>query len=249
MKVLEQTPTSPSNHDLVVTEDGSVTIYSKYFDEAAHSTHGAIAETKLRFITGCDLASRLSPDQSHYIFEVGFGMGLGFLETFKLWQEQNRPPLYFVSCEIDRELVSWCQKNLKFFYHTHYAAESFSLLENLILSKDQKYLLGNYQNFNLKIYLGDILLHQAEMEDTYRFKFDSVFQDAYSPKKNPTLWTVDWFNFIKKISHQETILSTYSSSVSVRKNLRAAGFGIKNGPPFGKKKSSTIAFGNGVDSP
>jgi tRNA U34 5-methylaminomethyl-2-thiouridine-forming methyltransferase MnmC len=71
--------------------------------------------------------------------------------------------------------------------------------------------------------------------------FDAIFQDAFSPKKNPTLWSVEWFSFLKSASRQNVQLSTYSSSISIRKSLLAAGWSIENARGFALKRTMTKA--------
>jgi tRNA U34 5-methylaminomethyl-2-thiouridine-forming methyltransferase MnmC len=237
---------APKDHHWQQTEDGSWTIYSEKFQEAAHSTHGAIAETKLRFLEGCQLENRWL-NQKHInfkIFEVGFGLGIGAIETLQLWSNLSMPVnIEFVSCEIDEELILWCIKNHKEIFANHYPSELLDLFKNLKKDSSHLFYYSDIKNkFHLKIFVGDILNHQNILKNNYQNCFNAIFQDAYSPKKNPTLWTLDWFEFLKNISAPDCILSTYSSSVSVRKNLMDAGFTIENGPGFGKKKSSTKAY-------
>jgi tRNA U34 5-methylaminomethyl-2-thiouridine-forming methyltransferase MnmC len=70
-------------------------------------------------------------------------------------------------------------------------------------------------------------------------KFTAIFQDAFSPKKNPALWTVEWFLELKRLSSLEVYLSTYSASVSVRKSMLVAGWHIENCKGFGQKRTMT----------
>ncbi len=239
----------PPHHTWIQTEDGSWTVHSERFNESAHSTHGAVSETKLRFIEGCCLKKNfLDTGLTDFkIFEVGFGIGIGALESFALWHSLNsNVQVEFVSCEIDEKLILWCQKHLRTIFENQYSPETLELIGNLVLHPSKKYYESHYrQIFKLKILIGDIWEHQDFLKIHYKQQFNAIFQDAYSPKKNPTLWTLDWFLLLKKMSSPQAILSTYSSSISVRKNLIQAGFGIYNGPGFGKKKSSTMAYAHG----
>jgi tRNA U34 5-methylaminomethyl-2-thiouridine-forming methyltransferase MnmC len=237
----------PNNHEWLATKDGSWTIYSKQFNEGAHSTHGAIAETKLRYIEGCQLYNPKryhDPFGNYKIFEVGLGLGIGALESFVLWYDKfQHLQVEFISCEIDEELILWCKKNLQQIFAKQYPSSALELVSSLELHVDGLYYQSQFQNkFKLKVFRGDILNHQNYITQNYQESIDSIFQDAYSPKKNPTLWSLEWFSFLKKLTHKNSILSTYSSSSSVRTNLESAGFYLTNGPGFGKKKSSTIAF-------
>ena len=92
----------------------------------------------------------------------------------------------------------------------------------------------------LEIIIGD-LLENKKFLASYLKDIHAIYQDPFSPKKNPDLWTEDWFQFLKSISHQEVILSTYSASHSVQKNLGEAGWNVLRAPGFAHKRSSTRA--------
>ena len=79
-------------------------------------------------------------------------------------------------------------------------------------------------------------------------KFDCIYQDPFSPKRNAVLWTREWFIQLKRISKESCILSTYSSSSSIRKSLLAAGWSIENISGHGKKRTATVAKLTGVTS-
>ena len=72
-------------------------------------------------------------------------------------------------------------------------------------------------------------------------KFNAFFQDPFSPKKNPQLWTADWFSKLRRVAANGAILSTYSASRSVHKALTAAGWDVTSRKGFGRKRSATLA--------
>ncbi|RLA64327.1 MAG: hypothetical protein DRQ88_03795 [Epsilonproteobacteria bacterium] len=92
---------------------------------------------------------------------------------------------------------------------------------------------------SLKVLIGDgretIKSYQGE-------PFHAIFQDPFSPKKNPALWSVEWFEALKKHSHPDVVLSTYSASSSIRKALMHAGWTVEERKGFAGKKASTRAF-------
>ncbi len=214
------------NYRLVATEDGSNTLYSNLYNEACHSTTGAVEETKLHYIQGCEISARAqAKSQNHQqtnVLEVGFGVGIGFLQTEKLFKHTDHE-LYFVSFEIDLELI-------EIFEHTH--GIKFTCNSNVYSYKKD--------NITFKIYLGDArdTIKQLEQE---KIKFHAIYQDAFSPKRNAILWTTDWFRELKKLSESNCIMSTYSSSSSIRKSMIAAGWSLYEGHKFGHKRSSTRA--------
>ena len=95
---------------------------------------------------------------------------------------------------------------------------------------------------NIKIFVGDgrITLPLAHSLDLIK-SLDAIFQDAFSPKKNPALWSTEWFQFLKEISGQKVQLSTYSSAITIRKSLLSAGWSIENARGFALKRFMTKA--------
>ncbi len=67
--------------------------------------------------------------------------------------------------------------------------------------------------------------------------FDVVFLDAFTPQKDPTLWTYDFIKVLKSKLHSDSILVTYSNSTPYRAALIELGFyvgkTIINGKQFG----------------
>ena len=62
--------------EIIVTNDGSNSLYIPEMDETYHSVHGAIQEAKHVFI---DNGLKLFNQHSLRVFEVGFGTGLNAL--------------------------------------------------------------------------------------------------------------------------------------------------------------------------
>lgn len=221
----------PKGHSLVLTEDGSHTFYSEAFQEACHSTAGAREETLLHYIGGCQIADKAKVFSPLRILEVGFGLGIGFLTTLDFLTENQ--DCHFISMELDKELLEWFRIN-----HPE-----------LNLQWNENLLEGQIGNFKLTIIHGDARKEVPRYLESFPQIFHAIYQDAFSPKKNPALWTKEWFLLLKKFSHPEVILSTYSASNSIRKSLHEAGWGVQKGEKFGPKRTSTRAVLNKETDP
>lgn len=210
---------SLGDYEVQETSDGSATVFSKFFNEACHSHHGAETETRYIYVDGCEVVSR----KCKTIFEVGFGVGTGWAETIKVHDN-----FLFYSTELDEDLVYWAQENNKLFDS---------------LEKEGDVLIGKKKNATCIILLGDA----RKTVSSYKFKdpFNAIYQDAFSPKRNPTLWTQEWFELLLKLSDKDAILSTYSASSRVKKALFVAGWKIEERKGFAAKRSSTRAFREG----
>lgn len=88
------------------------------------------------------------------------------------------------------------------------------------------------KNFNLKKIKTDILTFNFETV----LPIDVVFYDAFSPDKQPELWTAELFTYLFSAMQPGGILATYSSKGMVKEALRTAGFVVKRLPgPHGKR--------------
>jgi hypothetical protein len=218
-KMAKYFKTSLGQYELVETADGSWSIKSEYFDEESHSNAGALGETRYNFIEGCEIPSLKSPSK---VFEVGFATGLGAKVCF----ENSSVPLEFISSEIDPELITWAVKEGS--YSDFF--KNFDLLGEFRWKH-------NSNPWELRVLPGDV----RETIQSINVNVQAIFQDAYSPKKNPTLWTKEWFAQLASIADKDCILATYSSSAGIRKALAVSGWHLKNREGFGRKRTMTLA--------
>lgn len=228
------------NYQWIETEDGSYTLRSDYFDENFHSTSGAYAETVHNFIQGCEVVQICSEHSNVYILEVGLGLGIGPIATLEsvknIHNLDKSKKLIFYSLELDSFLVeSFLQKQ---------SASNFSETR---ISDFLIYEAELAPGFHFKCLCGDARKTIKYLQDQ-SVQFHAIFQDAFSPKKNPTLWTQEWFEDLLKLAiKNKTILSTYSASIRVRKGLYKAGWKVENRIGFGRKRSSTRAIAQNWD--
>lgn len=210
-------------YKVVITSDQSPTLWSEAYDENCHSVAGAKQETQYIYIEGCELAEKALKGKVT-ILEVGFGAGHGLKETFDFFSKQV--PLcqvHFYSLEIDEALVPWAFENL---------------IKLPCPEKIGPHFHGKIGLFEYTIIIGDA----RQTLPTYPLPpLNAIFQDAFSPDKNPTLWTVEWFQLLKTKSASDVILSTYSASSKIKKGLFEAGWIVSERSGFSGKRGSTRA--------
>ena len=201
--------------ELIQSSDGSFTLYSKEFEEAYHSTNdGALHESLQKHIIP---AFELKKDMhSLNILDICFGLGYNTFGTiYYLKKHHSKTKVHIVSPEFDEELVA----SLGEF---KYPSE-FDDIAEIIKEVSQNKHYKNDQ-FEIEVIIGDardILRGQIS-----NFKIDIIYQDAFSPKTNPLLWTREWFGDIKQIADKNAILTTYATAASVRMALDENGFDI-----------------------
>lgn len=223
--------TLPPGHSLVDTLDGTQTLFSEAFGEACHSTAGAKNETILHYIEGCKILEKINQYSPLVILEVGFGLGIGLFTTLEMLPKDKK--FHFISLEIDKNLLQW-------FKNEH---------PELKLTWNENLLETTHDHFKLTIIQGDARIELPKYLNKNPIKWHAIYQDAFSPKRNPALWTKEWFTLLKGHSHEEVILSTYSASNSIRKSLHETGWGVLKGEKFGHKRTSTRAVLNQTTDP
>lgn len=218
-------------YDIIETADGTPTIYSNYFGEACHSSHGAFEETLVHYIEGCRVRESLFKYGEIKVLEIGFGAGYGADVTALQIAPYQR--VKFLSTELDPQLVK---------YARDHACDGHLMAS---LKESEYFGIPCFEANNLEMHLivliGDARETLKQLAEKGPQKVHAIYQDAFSPKRNPQLWTVEWFELLKVYADQKTFLGTYSASVNIRKSMREAGWSIHKGPGFGPKRSSTRA--------
>lgn len=240
---MNQTPeifTGPlGSWKLVTTQDGSQTLWSEHFQEQCHSHAGARAETQYQFIEGCHIRQKAKQGPLN-ILDVGHGPGWGVIETFQsLDSDPLLFPIHLISLEIAPELLEFAKS-----YFSDKNWRQFPKHADLqIVSKwdEGTWLMAQKGPHTLSILLGDATKLLPLFLSIHELKFHAIYQDAFSPKKNEALWNVEWFSLLKKWASPDCILSTYSASSLVQKNLLSCGWNVVLRKGFGPKKSATRA--------
>lgn len=197
-------------YELILTGDGSNTLYSDKYSQHYHSLRdGAVSES---------LYKHVIPALNHHknkiqlnILDICFGIGYNTLSTIYYLEKNNiNKKVNFFSPELDDELIS----SLKDFKYP----KEFEFLKPIIekLSTNKFYDDGKYK---IEIFIGDAREYIKSLKN-----IDIVYQDAFSSDVNNELWTKEYFADIYKILNKDAILTTYSVATPVRLGLYENGF-------------------------
>ena len=219
-------PSLRDKKELKPTNDGTYTMYSTEFDECYHSTRdGAFNESLNKHIIP---AFNLLKKDKITILDICFGLGFNTFSAiyyYKTYAPTTK--LHIISPELDKELV----QGLKDFKYP----KEFKSLKPIIKAISKNFFYEDEQ-FKIEVLIGDA----RELIRDIDTKIDICYQDAFSPKKNPALWTKEYFSDLKKVASSDFILTTYSSATPVRMGLYENGFKLYT-PPKANVRSGTIA--------
>lgn len=210
------------------TEDGSHTLRVVELDECYHSTHGAIQESMhifireglLRFFSAANcLKSAVN------VLEIGFGTGLN---------------AYLTLLEAKKAGISVDYTALELY---PLSVEDAMLLNYPELMHDDGDLFEKIH----RIPWGEVCeitpwfrLHKVKADFTkYELQgvYDVIYFDAFSPEKQPEMWSESGFRKIYEHAGGEAVMTTYCAKGVVRRAMQSAGFVVERlpGPP-GKRE-------------
>ena len=185
---------------VIRTKDNSLTVYNEDYKECYRALDGALTESFNKFILPCKIKDNFK------ILDICFGLGyniacsLSVAKNLKIISLEKEIPLIIQTLEVPKKIEK----------------------EYEILRKLAKELVHKDDSFNIKIILGNA----TETIKSVNEKFDAIFLDPFSLRKNPELWQVSFLKELKRRIKDKGILSTYSTAVPVRSSLIEAGFKI-----------------------
>ena len=205
--------------EIIITKDGTHSLYIPKINETYHSVHGAISESMHVFIKN---GLNHHTQKNLNILEIGFGTGLNALLTFihsKKKIQYNTLEPYPITEDVYKMLN----------YSKLITSDEETFLK--LHSSDWERNVSLFRNFNLQ--KTKTKLQDFESSE----KFDIIYFDAFAPEKQPEMWTKEVFEKCYKTLDSEGFLVTYCAKGVVKRTLKSVGFEIENlkGPP-GKRE-------------
>ena len=201
---------------MIITEDGSYTLYSQEFKQHYHNRKdGAFKESLYKHIIPSFELHQTKKEL--YILDICFGLGYNTLLTLYYIKQQNLDiKVKIFSPEFDKQLI----KSLKEFIYPK-ELEEFKYIINQ-LSQTLSY---KDDTISIEIYQGDAREY-LDILKTQNIKFDIIYQDAFSSDVNRQLWSVEYFKQIQNLSYEDTTITTYSVATPVRLSMFFNNFNI-----------------------
>lgn len=190
-----------------------MTAFSEAYQEHYHSVScGALQETLHKHVIP---AMHYCQDRAHVrILDICFGLGYNTLAT--LWYLSQHHPektVTILSPEMDQGLISSLSS-------LDYPAE-FEAFQPIIQDLTSKHYYID-EKYRIELYLGDARRLIAERKQ----EVDVVYQDPFSMKKNPELWSWEYFSALTSLLASDGLLTSYSTSSRFRIALHKLGFFI-----------------------
>ncbi|MFM7724066.1 MAG: tRNA (5-methylaminomethyl-2-thiouridine)(34)-methyltransferase MnmD [Bacteroidota bacterium] len=211
---------------LTLTADGSYTLYVPELDEHYHSIHGANQEAQHVFIQhGIELFKNQDRIQ---VLEMGLGTCLNAFLTSR-WSMENGKDVRYVGVEaypVEGEIIGQCLDALG-----DVEEKERTFFTDLIYGDRQA--LGGFQ---LEA------LHATWNSLTYVEEFDLVYYDAFGPRAQAEMWTLEHFIIAFDSLKSGGLLTTYCAKGQVKRDLKSVGFEVESRPGPPGKREMTLAW-------
>ena len=203
----------------VITNDGTLTLKSEEYNECYHSSEGAVTETLYKHVYP---AFEVVKKDEINILDICFG--LGYNTFLSVLNRKKDTKLKIFSPEFDEKLVR-SLKNFKY-------PKEFDSIKHIIDEISENFYYKD-EFVEIEVFIGDAREYVRQLDNV-----DIVYQDAFSPKVNQELWTIEYFKDIEKLNPK--IITTYSVATPVRYALYSLGYNLYT-HPYDNIRKGTLA--------
>jgi tRNA U34 5-methylaminomethyl-2-thiouridine-forming methyltransferase MnmC len=258
-------PVIDARYQLVHLQNGATSVRSLEAAETFHPVIGPVAEAEALYVNQLRLRERIRKHDGEFvIWDVGLGAAANTLTVLRATRDLASR-LRIVSFDHTPEPLEFALQHagaLGYFggYENH--------LQELLRARQVSFQDGP-QSVNWEFHLGDfpsVLARALERrlqaagassgkplppeggvpnwaESGFGAPPHAILFDAYSPARNPAMWTLPLFTnlFLMLDPQRPCALPTYSRSTILRVTLLLAGFYVGVGHATGEKTETTIA--------
>lgn len=210
--------------------------FSETFGDHFYSRADGRSESRHVFVDGNRIPERWQTASDFTIGELGFGTGLNFLETWRLWRASRSPDqvLRFVTFEgfpmpaadIRRAISAW--------------PELATLSEQLagkwptLGPEGQSWRMD--EQTTLEVIVGDA----PGGVRGWTGEADAWYLDGFAPARNPEMWSAELMKSVAQKTAPDGTFATYTAAGWVRRNLEAAGFSVEKRPGHAGKREMML---------
>lgn len=209
------------NPEIVLTADGSHSLFVAELDESYHSHHGALQESMHVYIhAGLEYALNQGCKYPK-VFELGMGTGLNAFLTGK-YAVENRIKLVYHTIEkfpVNPEALHLLN------YATIAGLKGHSELIDRVIDAEWDKTVSINEYFEIQKIYGDFLDLKMEMN-----AFDVFYFDAFGFRAQSELWSETVFQKCFDMLRPNGVLVTYAAKGLVRRTMQKIGFDVSRIP-------------------
>ncbi|WP_244279662.1 tRNA (5-methylaminomethyl-2-thiouridine)(34)-methyltransferase MnmD [Synechococcus sp. UW179A] len=204
------------------TADGSLSLHSDHFDEAFHSSAGALEEAEAKFVRPAEL-KRFSQASELKLLDVCFGLGYNSAALMRALPQISTPKLQWWGLEVDQRPLEWALNHQPF----------CDLWPNAVLQRlEQLHQSGGWNDCGGQgtMLWGDARQNLKALPCSSQL--DLILLDAFSPGRCPQLWSEEFLGALASRLAPGGRLVTYCRAAAVRSSLRRAGLTLRSMLPI-----------------
>lgn len=231
------------DYQLATLANGGKTLFSASYGEKMHPGLGPAAEADLLYVKQLNLRERVKAATDEFvIWDIGLGGAANAIAALKSLREISGQ-LRLISFDNTAEPLEFALKNAgELNYPVGYEKQMAELLSNkrTVFQNSALQVAWKFYLEDFPAWLNSVGRSSVEPKSNSPH---AIFYDAFSPAKNPAMWTLSVFqNLFQAIDPaRPCALTTYSRSTLLRTTLLLAGFYVGAGLATGTKEETTIA--------
>jgi tRNA U34 5-methylaminomethyl-2-thiouridine-forming methyltransferase MnmC len=226
-------------YELVKLVNGVWSVRSRAEQETFHPVVGPAAEARQLYVDQLHLPARIAAAQEPFtIWDIGLGAAANVLTVI---EAASNHPAELRVLSFDHTLAPLAfaiQHAEELDYPKAFARELSELIEKRNVS------FGHHKTrVTWQTQVADFpTLVSSKAAESWP-KPDAILFDAFSPAKNPAMWTLPLFRRLYELldPKRPCAMPTYSRSTMLRVTLLLAGFFVGTGRSIGEKDQTTIA--------
>jgi tRNA U34 5-methylaminomethyl-2-thiouridine-forming methyltransferase MnmC len=228
---------------IVTLANGTRSVHSRDHSETFHPVIGPVAEAEALYVRQLKLVERMTNLKEEFVvWDVGLGAAANVLTVLRATAELPTN-IRIVSFDHTAEPLRFALEHAE---ELGYFGGYEEPLKQLLSEGQAKFQDGKRQ-VNWSFHLADFPLfirsESAEPKKSALPRPHAILFDAFSPAKNPAMWTEPLFASMHKLldPKRPCAMPTYSRSTILRVSLLLAGFYVGAGHATGEKEETTIA--------
>jgi tRNA U34 5-methylaminomethyl-2-thiouridine-forming methyltransferase MnmC len=226
-------------YKLVRVAAGAHSLYSEEYRETFHPVVGPVVEAELLYVRQLRLLERLRRHSGDFVvWDVGLGAAANALTVLRA-AEGVRCSIRMLSFDQTTEPLDFALRHCE---QLGYLQGWEEVIRQLIAGGKVQVTEG-LRRLEWQIHIADFPTFLGQPAASELDKPHAILFDAFSPARNPAMWTQDVFTKLFRALDpaRPCALPTYSRSTMLRVTLLLAGFFVGVGHATGEKEETTIA--------